>query len=263
MRLKRILKENHERDINEIAFCFNKTTTSIIKPLDTTEEDDEEENFEEEEEEEFDIFDKLNIDQVDASNILGTLGGAQINVYDNEHFGNHLDIMSNFNLGDGLDEEEDYKEKILNSFCWIHRKDDAIIATGGADGDVHVLSIALSNEIAVLKGHTKPIVDVKAYPQDNQHIISVSKDGTMRLWNVEKQTCVAIFEYECNVVCFHPSGETFITGTTKGELREWKIPALIGSMDEDDDEPVVVGKKSSRILKKMHGDCTIGKIHFI
>ncbi|SAM05553.1 hypothetical protein [Absidia glauca] len=250
MRLRRILKENHGQDITELAFCFDKNTTDTYKPVDP--------------EDLFQIHEELGVEDVDASNVLGTVGGAQINVYDNEHFGHHLDIMSNFNLASELTEDQDYEEKVLNTFSWMYKKTDTLVATGGADGDIHILSVALSKEIAILKGHTKQIIDIKTNPHDQNHILSVSKDGTIRLWNTEKRRCMVVFQYDCSVVCFSPSGETFITGTSKGELREWKLPDLTESMDEDEDDEdtQVVGKGYSRILKKMHGDCSIDCIRY-
>ncbi|KAI8099532.1 WD40-repeat-containing domain protein [Halteromyces radiatus] len=247
MRLKRIVKENHGQDINQMAFFFNNKNFAGPVGLDVNK-----------------TFDKrgaVQREQHDTSNVVGTVGGAQMNVYDNEHCGDHLDIMSNFNLASTLNADEEPNKKFLHTFCWIYQEDDAVVATGGMDGDIHILSIANSKEIAILKGHTKRILDLQSHPKNDKYIFSVSKDGTMRLWDLETQKCIIMFEYECNVACFHPSGETFITGTTKGELREWTIPTFITPMDDDDDGIMVVGKSNSRLLKRMHGESTIGNIY--
>lgn len=78
---------------------------------------------------------------------------CKINVYDNEHCGDHLDIMSHFNLA-VESEEGSPPNKQLHSACWLHRPEDALIATAGADAKIHILSLANSEELAILSGHS-------------------------------------------------------------------------------------------------------------
>lgn len=61
---------------------------------------------------------------------------------------------------------------------------------------------------------------------------------------------------EIKLQCFHPSGQKFVTGNSRGELRIWEIPSTTQSMD---DEPITVEKKHSHLVKKMHADSYIGK----
>ncbi|ORZ13169.1 WD40-repeat-containing domain protein [Absidia repens] len=245
LRLKRIVKENHGYDITQLAFFFNNKNFNRPVGLDISKT--------------FDKRGSVQRPQDDTSNVLGTVGGAQINIYDNEHYGDHLDIMSNFDLASDLSEEEDSGQRNLNTFCWLYQKDDAVIATGGGDGDIHIISVSQSKEIAVLKGHTKRILDIQSHPQNDNNILSVSKDGTVRLWDLKTHRCIVMFDYDCNVACFHPSGKTFITGTAKGEFRDWTIPAYMLPMDDDENDIMTIGKSNSRLLKKMHGESTIGK----
>ncbi|KAI8335574.1 WD40-repeat-containing domain protein [Chlamydoabsidia padenii] len=227
LRLKRILKENHGQDINQLSFFFNNKEVDLIKHR----------------------------SQYDASNMLGTVGGAQVSIYDNEHMGDNLDLVSNFNLAKTSVDDQNYKENNLNTFCWLSLNDTAMIAAGGIDGHVHILSITKSKEVAVLKGHTKPIIDLQRHPRNDKYILSISKDGTIRLWDMEKQQCMIVYEYQCNVACFHPSGNTFITGTANGELREWNIPAYLA----DNKDTMMADIHHSRLLENRHGSSTIGK----
>jgi hypothetical protein len=61
--------------------------------------------------------------------------------------------MSHFNLAV---ESEDGSPPIrqLHSACWLHRPEDALIATAGADTKIHILSLANSEELCILSGHT-------------------------------------------------------------------------------------------------------------
>ncbi|KAI9014349.1 WD40-repeat-containing domain protein [Phycomyces nitens] len=243
MRLRRIVKENHGSDINQISFFFNSKNFSGPVGIDHNK-----------------TFDKrgaVQRDQTDTSNILATVGGCQLNVYDNEHCGDHLDIMSNFDLST---ENPDlyWGDKNLMTFCWLYREGDAWLAMGGGDGLIHIVSLANSEEIAILEGHKKDIVDIQAHPKNDKHILSTSKDGTIRLWDVDTKACLVVFEADATVACFHPSKDKFISGSSRGELREWKIP-FHGAFDEMEDY-ITVEKKHSRLLKKVHGESFIGKV---
>lgn len=74
-------------------------------------------------------------------------------MYDNEHCGDHLDIMSNFDITPSHEKHEARHK--LNTVCWFYKNSgDVLIATAGADSMIHVLSLANSEETVLLKGHT-------------------------------------------------------------------------------------------------------------
>ncbi|KAI8068017.1 WD40-repeat-containing domain protein [Gongronella butleri] len=248
MRLRRIIKENHGQDITQLAFFFNNKNFLAPVGLDM--------------QKTFDKHGSVQRDYTDTSNVLATVGGPQVNIYDNEHCGDHLDIMSNFNLASALEEGADNSHTTLYTFCWMYRVDDALIATAGADTNIHVVSLARSKEMAVLEGHTKRIHDIQSHPMNDQHILSASKDGTVRLWDIKAKKCLVIFQIECNVVCFDPSGKRFISGSSKGELREWTLPEDICATSTQTSEPLVLDKSNSRLLKRIHGDSPIDCIRF-
>jgi WD40 repeat protein len=43
------------------------------------------------------------------------------------------------------------------------------------------------------------ITDIQAYPQDDSHILSTSKDGTVRLWDVTSEKCLAVYDADATV----------------------------------------------------------------
>jgi hypothetical protein len=70
MRLRRIVKENHGSDINQLAFFFNNKNFSAPYGIDQSK-----------------TFDKrgaVQRDQSDTSNVLVTVGGAQVFVCDSD-----------------------------------------------------------------------------------------------------------------------------------------------------------------------------------
>jgi WD40 repeat protein len=113
---------------------------------------------------------------------------------------------------------------------------------------------------------------LQAHPQNDDWILSVSKDKTVRLWDITNGQCLAIYKTDATVAvsseiisssyksnqimqCFHPSGDQFITGNYRGELRLWDTVKT-----SDADKTKTVQESSSRLLKKMNGTCYIGKI---
>ncbi|KAG9303054.1 hypothetical protein G9A89_022143 [Geosiphon pyriformis] len=209
-RLRRIVKENHGHDINELAFFFNpRHFDAPVGP------------------EYLKKFNKQGhiVRQVeDTSNILATVGDIQANIYDNEHCGDHLDIMSNFSL-----EEEagkNLKDLELLTCCWLHRPDDALLAVAGKSKIIYILSLTTSRTLKELSGHADAITDLKKYPQDEQHLLSASRDGTVALWKVDSGECLYIFETDASVICWQPSGVVFLTGGYNGEIRLWVTPDL-------------------------------------
>ncbi|KAF1803152.1 WD40-repeat-containing domain protein [Mucor lusitanicus] len=229
MRLRRIVKENHGHDISQLSFFFK--------------DDDSERSAQ----------------RIDTSNVLASVGGCQLSVYDNEHCGDHLDIMSNFDITPSHQKQEaKYK---LKTACWFYKESgDALIATAGADSMIHVLSLANSEEMILLKGHTSTITDLQSHPLNNHHLLSTSKDGTARLWDLDQEKCLVVFEAKTALTCFHPSGNTFITGGEHGDMCEWTIPSLDSSISND--TPLKVFKKEARMLNKVHGSKYVDCIRY-
>ncbi|KAG9066430.1 hypothetical protein KI688_001656 [Linnemannia hyalina] len=236
MRLRRIVKENHSSEINQMAFCLDQRHNKTPFGLDHVK-----------------VFEQrgsVKRDPWDNSNILGTTGGPQANIYDNEHCGDHLDIMSHFLL-DPFGEEGAEELPEMLTCCWIHQPQDAILATAGTDNIVHILSLSRSKELVRLTGHSHTITDIQAHPFNDDYLISASKDGSVRMWNILTGKCLLVFEIKASVV-------TFLTGGYNGEIREWSIPTL----DSEPEEPIVVLANDSRVLQSGLHSARIDCIRF-
>ncbi|KAJ1960935.1 hypothetical protein IWQ62_004042 [Dispira parvispora] len=252
MRLRRILRENHGKSLNQIVFFMNvkhRQHAPVGLEFQKT----------------FDKQGAVERDEDDTSNLLATVGDCQASVYDNEHCGDHLDIMCNYRLG-SESEGNETTTSIENSggaslefttCCWIHREEDAWLAVAGSDAHIHILSLAYSKELGRLGGHTEAITDLQAHPLNDYHILSASKDGTVRLWDLRIHRCVCVFQVHTNVTSFHPSGRTFYTGTSRGKLEEWTIPCELldsaASLDPDSSELPFQVAQGKSILTYHHG----------
>ncbi|ORZ01809.1 WD40-repeat-containing domain protein [Lobosporangium transversale] len=242
LRLRRIVKENHSSEINQLAFCQNHRYNRTPYGIDRVR-----------------VLERRGAilkDPTDNSNVLATTGGPQANIYDNEHCGDHLDIMSHFLL-DPTGEEGFEELPEMLTCCWMNQPQDAILATAGTDKMIHILSLARSKELMRLSGHKHTITDIQPHPIRDEYILSASKDGTIRLWNILTGNCLVIFEYKASVVCFNPhtQGTTFLSGSYNGDIREWDMP----SFDEEPKEPIVVPLTESRMLQSGLHSARIGK----
>ncbi|CAJ0639596.1 6092_t:CDS:10, partial [Entrophospora sp. SA101] len=240
-RLRRIVKENHGKNINQISLFFNLNNYEApIGP------------------EYIKKYNKLGYvirDVKDTSNILATVADIQASIYDNEHCGDHLDIMSNFVAGEHIDLETNE----LLTCCWLHRKDDAILAVAGTLGKIYLISLAFSLTFKTLNGHTGTITDLRKYPNDDQHLMSASRDNTVRIWHVDNGTCLYIIEINAFIICWHPTGQTFLTGNNQGEIRIWYTPNLT----ETSNKPIHLSKKNIYTkFKKIHST-QIDEIKFV
>lgn len=64
--------------------------------------------------------------------------------------------MSNFDLTSTVEEGEEKNANTkhsLETFCWLYKEGDALLATGGGDGLVRIISVANSEEVKILEGH--------------------------------------------------------------------------------------------------------------
>ncbi|KAI8589709.1 WD40-repeat-containing domain protein [Geranomyces variabilis] len=204
-RLRRIVRENHGGAIHACAF-FPRREKDVPRRED------------------------------DGGNILATAGGLQVNFYDNEHCGDHLDIMSHFVVdGYGYAPSVEDPQDELKTLAWVPSDSDAVLAAGGSGGVIHVLSLTRSQELGRWNAHEGGITHLEIHPLDGNLLLSVGKDARVRLWNLGAKR--ALCEYHVKAVVsatFHPSGLTFLTSTSKGVVVQWEVlEDFIGMSDTD------------------------------
>ncbi|KAJ2092080.1 hypothetical protein IW138_001446 [Coemansia sp. RSA 986] len=236
LRLRRIVRENHNGTVAQLALMFyhpedkgkNGHGMGGMATYERT-------------------FDKRGAairDPEDNSNLLCTTGHTQANVYDNENCGDHLDIMSHFQL-------PSKNAAAFRTCCWIRCPGDALFVVAGEDKLVHIISLAWTREIRVLSGHTEPIVDLQPHPADDRLLVSVGSDQTVRLWSVQTGACLCVYNQSATSARFHPEGKFLFIGSPSGEVSRWPVPDYTDEPDSttlqfvhDDCEVIISGKRN-------------------
>ncbi|KAI8054615.1 WD40-repeat-containing domain protein [Syncephalis plumigaleata] len=160
------------------------------------------------------------------SNLVATIGGGQASIYDNEHCGNHLDIVTNYETPIN---EETGEASILTCCTWINvhpDPSDAWLAVGGRDGIVRLLSIARSAEFRRLDAaaNDSSVVDLCAHRR-KPLLLAAYADGTVRCWSLNKDgACLCMWSLNATSLCFGSDDDTFLVGMRSGEIHAVTMP---------------------------------------
>ena len=214
MRLRRILKENHYSSIESIA--FNKIGHH--------------------------------------KNLVATVAKDQANIYDNQHVGEAFDLMCNFQ-----NVKTDYTDGgILNHCTWVESQveTNSLLAVAGESKDISVISVQDLRVKYLMKGHTEEIVGLCPMKIDestgNCNLLSISKDNTIRVWNVEKEECVYVCEYNNPTsIAMHPTMKNiFFTSNSAGQIHYWSFDDVsISSSNRNGSSGSSSAKKKRKLSK--------------
>ncbi|KAJ2066281.1 hypothetical protein GGH13_005771 [Coemansia sp. S155-1] len=217
LRLRRIVRENHSSTVAQLSLMFYRPSDVGLNGHGTGGMPTYERSF--------DKRGSAIRDPEDSSNLLGTAGHIQASIYDNENCGDHLDVMSHFQLAPDT-------TALLRTCCWIQSPGDALLAIAGEDKLVHIISLAWTREIRVLSGHSGTIVDLQPHPTDRSLLASASSDQTVRIWSVQTGACLCIYSCNATAARFHPDGKHLFIGSALGGVSQWPVPAWASRVSE-------------------------------
>ena len=103
--------------------------------------------------------------------------------------------------------------------------------TGGADTDIVVWDLVSHTGLFKLRGHTDAVTRV-AFIDDCARIVSCSKDGSVKVWDVAHQRCVQTLPgHRGEVWSFDCSDRWMVSGGKDADLRVWQ---RVGALDDED-----------------------------
>ena len=108
----------------------------------------------------------------------------------------------------------------------------------------------------LMKGHTEEIVGLCPMKIDestgNCNLLSISKDNTIRVWNVEKEECVYVCEYNNPTsIAMHPTMKNiFFTSNSAGQIHYWAFDDVSISSSNSNGSSGSSSAKKKRKLSK-------------
>ncbi|XP_064636675.1 WD repeat-containing protein 90-like [Lineus longissimus] len=99
------------------------------------------------------------------------------------------------------------------------------ILAGTVTGNLGILDVATRNYTTIMRSHTDHIHSAAVDPL-RRHIATVSKDHTIRVWDIDNQQ--QLFDFtapqECPcAICYHPTQQVFACGFESGSVRIFNV----------------------------------------
>jgi WD40 repeat protein len=103
-------------------------------------------------------------------------------------------------------------------------KGGAEIAVGGATGDIEIYSPAQEKPVAVLKGHIKPIRELRR-SRDGRYLATYGDDETLRLWDSVERKQLPFKPEDGSPTAgeFSPNRDIFWLGYMEGAVRQYDV----------------------------------------
>ncbi|CAL6336941.1 unnamed protein product [Bathycoccus prasinos] len=162
LEMKTVIKENHERAIEEMKFNFTKSFNSK------------------------------------CSNLFASVGSDVLTVYDDNHFGDHVALVCQFKNTENIKAKT--KGGPLYCLSWVdakrseHEQGDALIAVAGEDMVVSIVSVSESAVVQILRGgHAKaPITGLATNKNLSDIVVSLSEEEQkICMWSLKENRVIA------------------------------------------------------------------------
>ena len=104
-----------------------------------------------------------------------------------------------------------------------------LLCVAGASAVIKVVDPVQRCQLTTLQGHGSDVYDLKVSPSNEFLLLSASVDESIRLWNLQSFSCVAIFaghhghRESILSISWHPLGQKFASAGMDKSIRLWKI----------------------------------------
>ncbi|EFN59527.1 expressed protein [Chlorella variabilis] len=188
----------------------------------------------------------LAVNHTDTSmgNLFATVGKDQATVYDGEHMGDHVAVVVHFTNAPS----EHAPGGELQAAAWL--------SAAGWSEHPAVISVVEARVVRLLRGHAREVVELAAVPAAPRLLLSLSRDGNLRLWDVPSETCLSSLQTDASCVAMAPDAASVVMGNSKGRLQQFDIVAAAAGSEAANtggQQPII--DEGSRQELRCQGSC--------
>lgn len=109
-----------------------------------------------------------------------------------------------------------------NIYKMVASHDGALIVTGSYEGEIIAWDTKEGTISQTCKGHSGSIYGLY-FIQNETHLISISYDTTIKIWNISSGDCVATIKTGDKLWCgvMNPTNTRLYTGSNAATIKEW------------------------------------------
>jgi WD40 repeat protein len=143
--------------------------------------------------------------------------------------------------------------------CAAFSSDDKVLITGCSDGKVTAWQTDTGKAFLDMPGHLSAIRAVAFSPMDDQHVLTVSEDGSARIWRLSKGAEPIMLEQHTGGLTngrFSPDGTMVVTASHDCSSRVWEATTgeLISVLEHSDDVYDAGFSPDSKLVVTASGD---------
>jgi len=149
--------------------------------------------------------------------------------------GYHAGVINLFEVKTGLLKVTLHGHRSGGVACLVFSKGGTILASGGRDTDVILWDLVTESGLYRLKGHKDGVTGLVLFEGVREeggeegvpsHVVSVSKDALVKVWELATQHCVQTLtghRSEVWSIEISPDGKRMVTGAADRQLRVWNL----------------------------------------
>ena len=142
-----------------------------------------------------------------------------------------------------------------------------LLLVAGTRGIIKVIDLVRKVLLSTLSGHGDDIYDLKFNPINTWLLMSASKDESMRLWNVQTCTCLAIFAghegHRDSVlsVAWHSQGDRIVSAGMDTTVKLWNVNHIFPTNSTSSELRLANNDKPFRTIYEQMPYFSTNKIH--